>query len=332
MASPANNLLLRLHKWASRQDENFLTESLAVVLEQLLVLAPAVGTRLVAKLTGGFIDLPPEDASAIELHTQVETGEGRPDLEICSPHRLVVVEAKVEAEVRSGQLERYQDRLAKSGVTHGQLVVLSRYPAVVSCGIVNVRWFQVAEWLEEMTSGPGALQGVAGFLVREMLDLLGARSMTLAQVGKFMPEGTRALASLRDMLREVAEKCSSEVALSFGWDYIGLYLDGKKFWVGVYFSKPEEILFATEKRYCQIDRKKAEELKIGKVEPLAGVPGRPRWLHWVDMASEEIHFFARSKVSQMQWLEEFLRDCLKKARSIETPDQPPPPEDYDEGS
>ena len=60
MASPANNVFLRLHKWAWRQDENFLTESLAVVLEHLLVLAPAVGVRLVARLTGGFIDLPPK--------------------------------------------------------------------------------------------------------------------------------------------------------------------------------------------------------------------------------------------------------------------------------
>jgi hypothetical protein len=59
MASPVANLFLRLHKWAARQDENFLTESLAVVLEQLLALAPEVGTRLVARLTGGFIDLPP---------------------------------------------------------------------------------------------------------------------------------------------------------------------------------------------------------------------------------------------------------------------------------
>jgi len=74
MGSPANNVFLRLHKWAWRQDENFLTESLAVVLEQLLVLAPAVGTRLVARVTGGFIDLPPEDASEIELRTQVEGG------------------------------------------------------------------------------------------------------------------------------------------------------------------------------------------------------------------------------------------------------------------
>ena len=37
--------------------------------------------------------------------------------------------------------------------------------------------------------------------------------------------------------------------------------------------------------------------------------------------------FARSKVSQMEWLEGFLRECLAKARSIETPDQPPIPEE-----
>src|SRR5438067_10179666 len=100
MASPTNNLFLRLHKWASRQDENFLTESLAVVLEQLLVLAPAVGTRLIARLTGGFIELSAEDASAIEIHTQVETGEGRPDLEIRSPHWLAWIEVKAESELR----------------------------------------------------------------------------------------------------------------------------------------------------------------------------------------------------------------------------------------
>src|SRR5881628_2294936 len=100
MASSANNLFLRLHKWASRQDENFLTESLAVVLEHLLALAPAVGTRLVARLTGGFIDLPATDAGAIELQTQLDVSHGRPDLEIRSPHRLVWVEVKAEAELR----------------------------------------------------------------------------------------------------------------------------------------------------------------------------------------------------------------------------------------
>src|SRR5438874_8951321 len=99
MASPANNLFLRLHKWASRQDENFLTEALAVVLEHLLVLAPAVGVGLVRRLTGGFIDLPPEDAGGIEIHTQVEAASGRPDLEVRIPHRIVWVEVKAESEL-----------------------------------------------------------------------------------------------------------------------------------------------------------------------------------------------------------------------------------------
>src|SRR2546425_12543802 len=100
MSSGQPNLFLRLHKWATRQDENFLTESLAVVLEQLLVLAPAVGTRLVARLTDGFIEVPPEDASAIEIHTQVEAKQGRPDLEISTDLRLVWIEVKAEAELR----------------------------------------------------------------------------------------------------------------------------------------------------------------------------------------------------------------------------------------
>src|SRR5579864_4827955 len=102
MVSPTNNLFLQLHKWASRQDENFLTESLAVVLEQLLVLAPAVGTRLVSQLTDGFIEVSADDASTIEIRTQVEAASGRPDLEICTPHRLVWVEVKAESELRAG--------------------------------------------------------------------------------------------------------------------------------------------------------------------------------------------------------------------------------------
>ena len=61
------NVFTRLNRWATRQDENFLTESLAVVLEQLLVLAPDVGTRLVKRLTGGFIVVPAADASSIGM-------------------------------------------------------------------------------------------------------------------------------------------------------------------------------------------------------------------------------------------------------------------------
>ncbi|QJX00408.1 hypothetical protein FTUN_8038 [Frigoriglobus tundricola] len=51
---------------------------------------------------------------------------------------------------------------------------------------------------------------------------------------------------------------------------------------------------------------------------------------WRGLDSEAVHFYARSKVSQMQWLEEFIRESLTKARSVESADHPPPPDDSED--
>jgi hypothetical protein len=331
MAASANNLFLRLHKWASRQDENFLTESLAVVLEQLLVLAPAVGTRLVARLTGGFIDVPPEDASGIEIHTQVEAGAGRPDLEIRFPHRLVWIEVKAESELRTGQLAGYRVLLGEAGIAQTRLILLTRYPEVFAEDDarpdLQLRWFEAADWLEtEIPAAEGA-GDVAGFLAQQFLNFLEARSMTLAQVGKLMPEGLRAMSNLMNMLIEAATACKLPVKKAAAWDYLGVYLEGRKYWVGVKFSEPEYLYFYT---CCRIDPEAAAKLGVGELSEENWIPGRTRWMRWVELDSEAIHFFSRSKISQMQWLEEFLRDCLAKARSIITPDQPPLTDEPDE--
>lgn len=330
MASPANNVFLRLHKWASRQDENFLTESLAVVLEQLLVLCPAAGTRLIARLTGGFITFPPEGASAIEIHTQVETGHGRPDLEIRSPNKVVWVEVKVESALRTGQLEGYRVLLNELGIEGTKLLLLTRYPEVYQPGTARpdeeIRWFEVADWLEAELPTAVAAGEVAGFLTEQLLDFLEARGMTLAQVGKYMPEGIRALSNLMNMLFEAATACQVEVGKP-RWDEdgIGLYLAGKKYWVGVNFSEPENLYFNT----CavQVDPIATTKLGIGELQQEKWVPGLNRWISWVELDSELVHFFSRSKVSQMQWLEGFLRERLGQARSIELPEQPSVPDD-----
>jgi hypothetical protein len=332
MASPTNNLFLRLRKWASRQDENFLTESLAVVLEHLLVLAPAVGTQLVAQLTGGFIELPPDDASTIELQTQVEKIEGRPDLEIRSPHRLVWIEVKAQSELRAGQLEGYRVLLGESGVEQTRLVLLTRYPEVFQLRDtrpdLEIRWFELADWLEKEVPACEAAGEVAGFLARQFLDFLGARGMTLTQVGKYMPEGVRALSNLMNMLTEAAAACKVSVKKTAGWNYIGLNLDEANYWVGVNYSEPENLSFGTR---CQIDHEAAAKLGVGEVVPESWVPGRYRWFRKVELDSEPVHFFARSKVSQTEWLEGFLHECLEQARFIKTPGQPPIPEDPEEG-
>lgn len=333
MALPAANLFGRLHKWAARQDENFLTESLSLMLEHLLVLAPTIGTRLVSRLTGGFIDMRAEDASAIEIRSQVETGQGRPDMEIRSPHRMAWIEVKAESELRMGQLAGYRLLLGKSGVQQTHLGLLTRYPVMYKTDDVRpdleVRWFEFADWLDSEIPEADATSEVAAFLLRQFLAFLEGRGMTLAQVGKYMPEGLRALSNLMNMLVEAAGACQVTAKKAAGWDNIGLTLDGLRYWVGVNFAEPEKLWFGTRGR---IDPEAANKLGVGELDEENWIPGRFRWWRGIELDSESAHFFSRSKVSQMQWLESFLQDCLTLARSIETAEQPPPPEEAEEGS
>lgn len=329
--STGPNLFARLHKWAARQDENFLTESLAVVLEQLLILAPEVGVQLVSRLTGGFIEMNPDSASAIDIRTQIEAGQGRPDLEIRTSQRLVWIEVKAESELRAGQLEGYRVLLRECGVEQTRLILLTQYPEFFQTDEtrpdLEVRWFEFADWLQMALSAAETSNEIAGFLVRQFLDFLKERNMNLTQVGKYLPEGVRALANMLNMLYEAAMGCKVSVKRAGGWDYIGLRLDGLKYWIGVGYDDPEKLWFGTR---CRIDPEAAARLGEGELTEENWVPGRYRWWRGAELASEAVHFFERSKVSQMQWLENFMRECLAMARSIETPDQPPIPEEPEE--
>jgi hypothetical protein len=148
----------------------------------LLILAPAVGTRLIRQLTGGFIDVPPDESSAIVVRTQIETGKGRPDLEICTARRLAWVEVKAEGELRHGQLEGYRDLLAVLGFDATTLVLLTRhpeeYPPEAGRPDLEVRWYEIADWIEAELSSLHTVGGVAVFLAEQFLGFLRERGMT----------------------------------------------------------------------------------------------------------------------------------------------------------
>src|SRR5262249_40597117 len=106
------------------------------------------------------------------------------------------------------------------------------------------------------------------------------------------------------------------------WDWIGLYLDRRKYWVGVRSSEPEKLWFASEPDV--VDPVAAERLGIGLVD------NGKLWIGY-DLESEEVHFYSRSRPSQIKWLETFLKDGLRAARSVELPDAPVAPIDADLG-
>ena len=151
--------------------------------------------------------------------------------------------------------------------------------------------------------------------------------MNLTQVGKYMPDGLRALSSWLNMLREAAAACKvKKTRLSDGWNYNGVSLDGGKYWIGFIHDDPEKLYFST---FSRLDTEAAARLGIPLIKDIRAL-GDLSWSKSVELESESVHFFSRSKVSQMEWLESFLRECLSVARSIETPDQPSIPEDPEE--
>ena len=235
--------------------------------------------------------------------------------------------------MRAGQLEGYRVLLTGSGVAETRLILLTRYPQTYGGDAARhdheVRWFEVADWFESELPAAVVAGELPAFLVQQFLDFLEARGMTLTQVGKFMPEGLRALSSLMNMLTEAASACEVTATSSTGSDYFGLRLDKSKYWIGVNFSDPENLWFGTR---CKIDPAAAEALGVGELDEESWIPGRARWWRNLDLESEPVHFFSRSKVSQMECLEGFLRICLEQARSIQTADQPPIPNEPGEGS
>ena len=65
MVTQDNNLLVNLHKWASKQDENFTTEAFVFLLNYLLDHEPEIAVNVLRKMTDGFLSLNPPFVSFV---------------------------------------------------------------------------------------------------------------------------------------------------------------------------------------------------------------------------------------------------------------------------
>jgi hypothetical protein len=321
MGSPSNNLLLRLHKWAVRQDENFLTEAFAHLLQHLLDHEPEAAVGILEALTGGFFRLRSQEAGLVVVRTQIVLSEGTPDLEIRTPEQLAYVEVKSASEASGEQVRRYRGLLRASGIPSTWLVLLTRYPPALGEEGVQpdfvARWYQVAEWLSQQR-GRYVFNAVSAYLVEQFLSFLEARNMTMGQVTWEMPGGVRALRTLTDMLCEVATFCGVRPQ-PWGSRYlIGVYLDKPNYWIGIDYDRPEVLYFRTWNR--KVDPGAVERLGVGKVFELTSEPGLG-WKRELVLDAEDVHFFALSKASQLQALENFLKECLQMVKQVEIPDK-----------
>jgi hypothetical protein len=218
MGSPvADNLFISLYKWASRQEENFTTESFCFVLRGLLRTDVRSAGRLLGRMTASKLLLTPEDAGRLRASTQVTVEEGRPDLIVSGPTFLLVLEVKVGSDVYAEQLSRYLQYLESEEFDAKRrfLVILTRDRITdhsvrellqgvqsASVDITEVRWHHIAGHMEGDLSSGAISHPTNIFLVRQLVGFLRERRMTMERVGWELIPGIQSFLSLMEMLGE----------------------------------------------------------------------------------------------------------------------------------
>lgn len=326
MVKNTHNLFASLGRWASRQGENFLTESFVVTLRQVIAHEPRVAARILAELTGGILNLEADAVSDVRISTQTTTDSGRPDIEIRTSDTLVYVEVKDEAGLGDSQLDRYREELNRSAYAKTCLVLLTRYRADANVDFIDVvqrRWIQIADMLEQCLSSGAMSDESTRFLVGQFVGLLECKGLAMAKVERISLETVRSLRNLCDILYEAASRCGVALQRTADWTRIGISLDKGRFYVGVSLDDADKVVFLTGQ--FRVDFNAAAELQIGEVfdsEWAWWTLGPHRWRNTLDLSANDGEFYGLSAAEQLKRLETFLRQSLDSARRIEASNVP----------
>jgi len=111
------NIFSSLAKYNSAIDENYLTEAFVFVLNFLLKndrLACLDILNHICVCENDYDFLPDEN---IIINTQETTEQGRPDIKICSPDKIIYIEVKHDSGLGHKQIERYNYALKSVDAT-----------------------------------------------------------------------------------------------------------------------------------------------------------------------------------------------------------------------
>jgi hypothetical protein len=346
MLNQSNNLLINLHRWAFKQDENFTTESFVHLLNHLLVDEPKIAIRILRKLTDDFLRLKVREVANVQIIAQPITDSGRPDIEISVGNYLVYIEVKVESEINENQLKRYRKVLKGCEDKQTKLIVLSKYPISSDLEIkpdLAVRWYQVADWLErELRSD--RIEPLTRFFIEQLIEFLAKQNMVIKRVKskiseslksyqKKVPNYPKVLGNMRSMkrLEEIQELrpvydlmilmkdaltvLENKVKFRFlsgqhkgGW--MGFGFNRMDYFLSIYYENPEIVVFDTYS--FKIDQSKFDG-KLGKTWQEGK---RLRWMNELNLVSDGFDFFAETKESQMRTLKNFIRQSYNYVQKI----------------
>ena len=87
-----DNFFFNLHRLATSQDENFITESLAFLLRYMITNELEAGKSLLSSITCNRLNVSLHELVTVDVKTQVSTEEGKPDVVISTDDHLIFLE------------------------------------------------------------------------------------------------------------------------------------------------------------------------------------------------------------------------------------------------
>ncbi len=315
------NLLTCLHRWAWRQDENFVSEAFAHLLRRLLIREPAQALEFLREFVRPYGKGPCfQTAANAVVRTQVTVDGRRPDIEIDLGEHLIYVEVKLDAVADEDKLQGYADALKRRRHQNREttLVLLTRYPATHISepkDLVRRRWFWIADMLSKVIEK--CADPVSRHQINQFTGFLRSRGVTMDRVGWEYEAGIEAFLNLQQMICEAVAAWGQQASVGAAQGWIAVKIGDGDCYVGLRYDEPCTLVFCTQPDRFEVSQDAADQVGYGQSGdgfPLPW-PGQ-RWWLTLDLGSEKEHFFARTRGSQRKCLEEFIKKGLEAVSKL----------------
>jgi hypothetical protein len=135
--------------------------------------------------------------------------------------------------------------------------------------------------------------------------------MTVKKINQRLNGGVQSLGCVMQMLREAAVKSGGKVTSAAptmeDWG-VTFTIGNGLFWTGLNYSESETLIFMA----LGADRNRAEEIGIGAAQVrMPNKQDRHARSNRLDLESERVRFFAKTKSNQIECIEHFLSESIR---------------------
>jgi hypothetical protein len=308
------NIFSTLSKSDPVRPENYLTESFVFLLNSLLERDRLTAITILNKLCVNNNQFSFGENEEISITTQEVTEQGRPDIKISSPDKLIYIEVKQDSPLGDRQVERYTEALNASNAKIKHVILLTRFSIEFeekNKPDKHVLWYEVHNWL----SKADILDPVSKYLRDEFNSFLKEKQMTIEKVGWEYINGVPSLVNLLKMIESGIQSINLTFKLKGQANtYLGRYFSGSDYWCGITFGEPLELRFEMEDK-SKFDWDILKKYTYGDIYKQGNA-----YLFTLNL--EKCYFFALDKDQQQQKVSDFIKICYNEAEQMRKTNKP----------